>query len=557
MALRARTPSTRLLLCFCPMSSGSAAAPEWERDFLLNTMADLAEAHRQDLTNLANFNHRAFANLMRKICELQAGQAKLFELIQTRMPMADEAPRDGVQTRMPGMADEAPRDGSRWQTKSSVLPLSSSIVPASAAAAAASDHLVFGVASPLANVLANDGGAESASSDTGPQSSSTGAAPASAEAAPASQPDTKLGNARAHDSPGFSPGKSGRSGVSSRAGASTGHSVKDAVHLWPNTEVPSRWGSTISEASWPRAPGAPVPPGAFTAHASELVARGAEAQREEEAAVAAAEAQREEEAEVAAAERRLREVKEERAVVSAERKLQEAEALVGAKAAIAGQDLFVARGRLLCSAPAAPPRAAPPQALKIVGSVLGGWAETLAAAQPPGAGAAAQNLAPVLANARGLLRAAPAPASAAQALTIVGRVAANSPLGPAIGALRTAERAVRDVVVLRCCSSTAPRDRDAFLASAEEAFGEPLKEVNLDLHSQLLLAYKKVVGSDAFPSKAQISNARRGGPRPRRSRSSSPPREKARATGPARLIAIPAGPVGDREPMWVLPPKWG
>ena len=94
------------------MSSGSAAAPEWERDFLLNTMADLAEAHRQDLTNLANFNHRAFAKLMLEICELQAGQAKLFELIQTRMPMADEAPRDGVQTRMPGMADEAPRDRS-------------------------------------------------------------------------------------------------------------------------------------------------------------------------------------------------------------------------------------------------------------------------------------------------------------------------------------------------------------------------------------------------------------------------------------------------------------
>ena len=143
------------------------------------------------------------------------------------------------------------------------------------------------------------------------------------------------------------------------------------------------------------------------------------------------------------------------------------------------------------------------------------------------------------------LRAAPAPASAAQALTIVGRVAANCPVG-AVDAVRAAERAVRDVVVLRCCRTTAPRDRDAFLAAAEEAFGGGGLE--LQLHSQLLLAYKKVMGSaaEAFPSNTAVSAARRGAPRPRRRRS-PPPREEAQAAAPGRS----ATPVWDRNPMWL------
>jgi hypothetical protein len=202
------------------------------------------------------------------------------------------------------------------------------------------------------------------------------------------------------------------------------------------------------------------------------------------------------------------------------------------------QDLFVARGRLLCIAsPQAPTLAV--QAFKIVGRVVKDWAEAPAHA-------AVQDLA----EARGLLRAAPAPGSAARALIIVGHVVANWPLD-ALDAVRKAERAVRDVVVLRCCSTTAPRDRDAFRALAEEAFGGAMTQ---QLHSQLHLAYKKVVGSaaDAFPSNSQMTAARRGGPRPRRRRS-PPPREEARAAGPARS-ALPAW---DWEPMWLQPPWQG
>ena len=101
------------------------------------------------------------------------------------------------------------------------------------------------------------------------------------------------------------------------------------------------------------------------------------------------------------------------------------------------------------------------------------------------AGIAAQNLV----GARVRLRAHPAPANAAQALDTVGLAAAHCPV-EAVDAVRAAERAVRDVVVLRCCSTTSPRDRDLFLAGAEEAFGRTLE---LQLHSQLLLAYKKVI----------------------------------------------------------------
>ena len=55
-----------------------------------------------------------------------------------------------------------------------------------------------------------------------------------------------------------------------------------------------------------------------------------------------------------------------------------------------------------------------------------------------------------LGEARGLLQ-TPCARSAANALTAIGDVARNCD-GAALGAVKASERAVRDVVVLRCCS---------------------------------------------------------------------------------------------------------
>ena len=59
----------------------------------------------------------------------------------------------------------------------------------------------------------------------------------------------------------------------------------------------------------------------------------------------------------------------------------------------------------------------------------------------------------------------------------------------AIGLLKAAERAVRDVVVLRCRSVSEPRDREAFILAAEEAFGRRGEPLDDELQALLLLAY--------------------------------------------------------------------
>ena len=84
-------------------------------------------------------------------------------------------------------------------------------------------------------------------------------------------------------------------------------------------------------------------------------------------------------------------------------------------------------------------------------------------------------------------------------------------------AVKAAERAVRDVVVMRCRLQAAPGDRGAFLEAAEEAFGRPLDR---ELRAVLLLAYHKVAKGkiDTFPSNSQLATARRGRPKPRRQR---------------------------------------
>ena len=116
----------------------------------------------------------------------------------------------------------------------------------------------------------------------------------------------------------------------------------------------------------------------------------------------------------------------------------------------------------------------------------------LLAAQEAGGGDA-------LGEARGLLQ-TPCAQSAANALIAIGHVATNCD-GAALGAVKASERAVRDVVVLRCCApggGVLDVDQGAFLEAAEVAFNKPLIELRLmgkedkDLRSVLLLAYRKL-----------------------------------------------------------------
>ena len=82
--------------------------------------------------------------------------------------------------------------------------------------------------------------------------------------------------------------------------------------------------------------------------------------------------------------------------------------------------------------------------------------------------------------------------------------------------IKAAERALRDVVVLRCSSQAAPGDRNAFLEAAAEAFGRTLDR---EVRAVLLLSYHKVFkgSNNAFLS----NSARRGRTRPRRQRAAN------------------------------------
>ena len=78
--------------------------------------------------------------------------------------------------------------------------------------------------------------------------------------------------------------------------------------------------------------------------------------------------------------------------------------------------------------------------------------------------------------------------SAFSALIKIGEVA-DACDEEAEGAVRAAERAVRDVVVLRCQSQDNPGDRFAFILNAEEAFGQPLGR---ELKAKLSIAFIKI-----------------------------------------------------------------
>ena len=103
-----------------------------------------------------------------------------------------------------------------------------------------------------------------------------------------------------------------------------------------------------------------------------------------------------------------------------------------------------------------------------------------------------------LGEARGLLL-TPCAQSAANALIAIGHVATTCG-DEALGAVKAAERAVRDVVCLRCCApggGVLAVDQDAFLEAVEVAFAMPLRgdflgDADRELRSVLLLAYRKL-----------------------------------------------------------------
>ena len=79
--------------------------------------------------------------------------------------------------------------------------------------------------------------------------------------------------------------------------------------------------------------------------------------------------------------------------------------------------------------------------------------------------------------------------SAAKALITIDDVAKSCDTN-AEPVVKEAERAVRDVVVMRCRSQDDPEDRFALLDNLEKAFGGPLPE---ELQAKLSLAFFKIV----------------------------------------------------------------
>ena len=223
------------------------------------------------------------------------------------------------------------------------------------------------------------------------------------------------------------------------------------------------------------------------------------------------------EAELAAREAELRDrerlVRErELELATREQRLQELEATERGYQALEAE---AAVGRA-ADTPTAPATLARPRAEEEAAQKTQNAVRSLEAAEVAGGGEA-------LGEARQLLE-DPCAKSAASALMAIADVAKGCDK-EALGAVKAAERAVRDVVVVRCRSRAEPGDRGAFLEAAEEAFGRPLDR---ELRAVLLLAYHKFAKNrpDTFLSNSQLATARRGRPRPRR-------RRAARADGTA------------------------
>ena len=87
-----------------------------------------------------------------------------------------------------------------------------------------------------------------------------------------------------------------------------------------------------------------------------------------------------------------------------------------------------------------------------------------------------------LGEARRFLEGEPCAKRAAKALRTIAGVAN----------IKAAEHAVRDVVVLRCCSVSEARNRETFILAAEEAFGRRGEPLDDELQAHLLQAYYKL-----------------------------------------------------------------
>ena len=83
------------------------------------------------------------------------------------------------------------------------------------------------------------------------------------------------------------------------------------------------------------------------------------------------------------------------------------------------------------------------------------------------------------------------------------------------GAVKAAQRAVRDACVFRCRSRVESGERGAFLMAVEEAFGRP---PNKELGDQLQLSYHNIakkLKENTWDSRSSLLTAHRGGKRPK------------------------------------------
>ena len=128
-------------------------------------------------------------------------------------------------------------------------------------------------------------------------------------------------------------------------------------------------------------------------------------------------------------------------------------------------------------------------------------------------------------------------------------------------AVKAATKAIRDVVVLRCCTMAGHSNRAAVLVALAEAFG---RQLDCELESQLLLAYGRVTRhvADAFTSNNQLRGARRLRKKPPRAQLAAQQAAQAVAgsmqpshrAGSPLALRVPRGPpvVLGRVP-WTLP----
>lgn len=124
---------------------------------------------------------------------------------------------------------------------------------------------------------------------------------------------------------------------------------------------------------------------------------------------------------------------------------------------------------------------------------------------------------------------------AAKAQQLVHRLLPNCPHA-AEEAVRQADRDVRDVVMLLCCSfCQQTQDRDEFLSYAALSYGG---ELSKEIRSSLLLTYHKEPSHQMVVSNNQVETRRRGKPRPPRRRRPSPSKRFEAASNPGTSSSV-------------------